>query len=831
MANGTLTEEEERLLMERMAAKAANPAVNIATDLSASYVPAKYTPTKYADPLDVFKALVPEYTQYTPHGGTWLGGTGPQIDEHGNVKVWRGETSKNLDAVSGVKFFGLDPAPSNWATISDPSQDIHPMITQHSGGFTKYGTITPEEAIRGYGYVSGHGTVPDMHEITFTPQEADKVKPGGPAVAKTIHTVPDYAAGHPSGKAKTDAIKALDLPLPGSGEKIPGTGVETSMLGKYGPALKGAGRFLGLAGYPMSAMAASDYWGAGKPVRAAMAAGSALPVVGMPLLAAEMLTNAVDDGILPEDMPVSPTRFGSNEPYTGMGSVGVGTMETPHPGQALGHTTLDPSTPGAYLPDFDVTGDAGGAVGGHPVMDTIEDWGDPTMLSAPAFDSVRPSESTLSVDSWSPNWDTMENMYAQTDFVPPVTDQDFIDEGTIPPGDTLDYSRFLDPRYGGPRPELDPNRWGTPQQQAADVQKHARLVYGNAQDVPTWRPSMGIGMIPGYLGALTEEAIVGAPQPITDALTAFHDNPYAADLGARFRGMLSDDPYAPQVQTVDDIQDNINNAIFQDMRNAGFTEEQALANPNVNYDRTQLEAMASLMQSGDSSLTEDFVSYRLAGSLPGYEHLPEIATQVDTFSSPLANPNITAQATIDDYDAVSMGKRASHPGQGGHVGGPTDPDITIPEMVARNEMAMRQDAMPTQSDLAGITQQNVVNAQMAQEAAGRQRQQQAAIDAQIAASVMAPRQDAMPAAPAGPTQAEIEAQVAAAEKAHRDQQASARQALRDFYGSRAYQQEGASAPAGLIDIATEVDSFANIAEQGGGYQGGYEGMGGFEGYR
>ena len=699
-----------------------------------------------------------------------------------------------MDAVSGVKFFGLDPAPSNWATISDPSQDIHPMVTQHSGGFTKYGTITPEEAIYGYDYVSGN-TTPDFHEVTFTPDEAAKVKPGGPAIAKTIHNVPSYQQDHPAGGAKTKAIKALTTPLPG-------TGVETSMLGKYGPTLKGAGRFLGLAGYPMSAMAASDYWGAGKPVRAAMAAGSALPVVGMPLLAAEMLTNAVDDGILPEDMPVSPTRFGSNEPYTGMGSVGVGTMETPHPGQALGHTTLDPSTPGAYLPDFDVTGDAGGAVGGHPVMDTIEDWGDPTMLSAPAFDSVRPSESTLSVDSWSPNWDTMENMYAQTDFVPPVTDQDFIDEGTIPPGDTLDYSRFLDPRYGGPRPELDPNRWGTPQQQAADVQKHARLVYGNAQDVPTWRPSMGIGMIPGYLGALTEEAIVGAPQPITDALTAFHDNPYAADLGARFRGMLSDDPYAPQVQTVDDIQDNINNAIFQDMRNAGFTEEQALANPNVNYDRTQLEAMASLMQSGDSSLTEDFVSSRLAGSLPGYEHLPEIVTQVDTFSSPLANPNITAQATIDDYTAALA---ASDPALQG---------IT-PFSMASTSPTIQAEPQPSGGG------------------GGASRPQESA--------PMAPRQDAMPAAPAGPTQAEIEAQIAAAEQAHRDQQASARQALKDFYASREYQQEGGSAPAGLIELATGVDSFsvnpfaqgleAGIGPMGAGSGMGQAGSGGHPGMR
>ena len=199
--------------------------------------------------------------------------------------------------------------------------------------------------------------------------------------------------------------------------------------------------------------------------------------------------------------------------------------------------------------------------------------------------------------------------------------------------------------------------------------------------------------------------------------------------------------------------------------------------------------------------------------------------------NPLADAGITAQDQIDAYNAASMGQIASHPGQGGHVGGPTDPDITIPEMLARNQMAMRQDAMPTQSDLAGITQQNVINAQMAQEAAGRQRQQQAAIDAQIAASVMAPRQDAMPAAPAGPTQAEIAAQVAAAEQAHRDQQASARQALKDFMASRAYQQEGESIPAGLIDIATEVDSFATIAEQGGGYQGGYADMGGFEGYR
>jgi len=347
MANGTLTEEEERLLMERAAARAANPAVTIATDLSASYVPAKYP-----NPLDVFKEMVPEYTQYTPQGDTWLGGTGPQIDELGNVRVWRGETIDNMDAVSGVKFFGLDPAPSNWATHTDPSiHSYDPRMGQVNQGFTKYGTITPEEAIYGYDYVSG-STTPDFHEVTFTPDEAAKVVPGGSAVAKTIHNVPSYQEDHPAGGAKTKAIKALTTPLPG-------TGVETSMLGKAGPYLKGAGRVLGLAGYPMSAMAASDYWGAGKPVRAAMAAGSALPVVGLPLLAAEMVTNAVTDGIQPQDA-ADASMGGGGMPGPGMGG---------HPGMgmAAGYDVSGqtPSLAGTQT-GMPVAMDAGGAIGGVP---------------------------------------------------------------------------------------------------------------------------------------------------------------------------------------------------------------------------------------------------------------------------------------------------------------------------------------------------------------------------------------------------------------------------------------------------------------------------------
>ena len=187
-------------------------------------------------------------------------------------------------------------------------------------------------------------------------------------------------------------------------------------------------------------------------------------------------------------------------------------------------------------------------------------------------------------------------------------------------------------------------------------------------------------------------------------------------------------------------------------------------------------------------------------------------------SSALADPNISVQATIDDYTARQIAQ-----------------DMALPDeqqrMLASNVPSVPVPAAP----VSAPAQQNVINAQMVQEATNRQRQEQAAVDAHIAASVMAPRQDAMPQAPAGPTPAEIAAQVAAAEQAHRDQQASARQALRDFYNSRDYQEGGMTAEeAGLIEEATAVDTFSSgnpFAEQGGGYQGGYADMGGFEGYR
>ena len=176
-----------------------------------------------------------------------------------------------------------------------------------------------------------------------------------------------------------------------------------------------------------------------------------------------------------------------------------------------------------------------------------------------------------------------------------------------------------------------------------------------------------------------------------------------------------------------------------------------------------------------------------------------------TTFSPLASPDISAQAMIDEATARQIAQDMSSYPQFAS----TQETVPLPAAPVSAPMAPRQQAMPEVSIPDALARQDV----------------------RTAMAAMAPRQDVMPAAPAGPTQAEIEAQIAAAEQAHRDQQASARQALKDFMSSRAFQEEGASIPAGLIDVATEVDSFANFTEAGSGYQGGYEGMSGFEGYR
>ena len=112
--------------------------------------------------------------------------------------------------------------------------------------------------------------------------------------------------------------------------------------------------------------------------------------------------------------------------------------------------------------------------------------------------------------------------------------------------------------------------------------------------------------------------------------------------------------------------------------------------------------------------------------------------------SPIASPDITAQDTIAAYNAASMGEIASHPGQGGYIG---DTERTIGEhLAAVNERvqampaavtpapaAPAQPAGPSAADIER-QKQAAINARLAQQATARQQEQQAAAARAQAAS-------------------------------------------------------------------------------------------------
>ena len=92
--------------------------------------------------------------------------------------------------------------------------------------------------------------------------------------------------------------------------------------------LKGVGRvgkrLLGPLGVAFALDAAQNYWTEGKPVRASLAAASALPVVGLPATAGEGLINAAEWAYK------QPTVY-PEDPYSGMGRR-QGILGEGHPG-------------------------------------------------------------------------------------------------------------------------------------------------------------------------------------------------------------------------------------------------------------------------------------------------------------------------------------------------------------------------------------------------------------------------------------------------------------------------------------------------------------------
>jgi hypothetical protein len=400
----------------------------------------------------------------------------------------------------------------------------------------------------------------------------------------------------------------------------------------------------------------------------------------------------------------------------------------------------------------------------------MQDWGDPAILSAPAFGTPRPTN--IQTSGIAPTWDTgavaFGNQGVRPQFNAPIgrvsvpIGSDYSPQQLNTPINELQQQNIpsnVVPLTGGLAETDFTGGFMQNVLNAIIPTAEARLLSNPREVFATETPSVTTNVVPQV------------PMYSDDTWDAV--NPFNRGFIDR---MIADSDAAKEVDT------------FADMPVTGTT--------------TQPGEQDYGMAGGGAG---DVISSSGALGMGGH---PGIGMGGGYDLSALADPNITAQATIDDYTARQIAQdMESYPQFVSN-----EPSVPLPAQVSTPvsaPMAPRQQAMPEVSIPDALARQDV----------------------RTAMAAMAPRQDVMPAAPAGPTQAEIEAQVAAAEQAHRDQQASAQQALKDFMASRAYQQEGASIPAGLIDVATEVDSFANIVEQGGGYRGGYEGMGGFEGYR
>ncbi len=415
--------------------------------------------------------------------------------------------------------------------------------------------------------------------------------------------------------------------------------------------------------------------------------------------------------------------------------------------------------------------DAGGAVGGYPAMDTAEDWMDPTILSAPASDAMRPSPSTLSVDSWSPNWGTMDDMYASTGNDSPwsgVRDMwsDYADKVSTPTTSSAD--QFAGLSFSDKKDIL-----------MDSVDKINKM--GNA------------GMLPAPTDFSSPFMSLWSHPTMTSQNAAYSQGLKQQLAGDLFGSFLGGPAYAGY-QFKDE-----GSKLIQDIL-SGKLGTQQQANAGLGGFLAQM-APALGIEDGTALAT---INDAWA------------AANVDDFSA-LANPNISVQDTIDTAynENIGMGQVASHPGQGGYIG---DTERTIGEhLAAANERVQampavttsqalstqdeRQQAMPTEvTKTKGPTKASVAaQARLAQQqadAAMRRAAQKAA--AQDAARLAAQR-------------AAVQADIAAAQA----EQDRIRQA-KALMNSKSYQEsgmDGLSAAERDIVAAAQVDTFAGIERQ------------------
>ena len=221
------------------------------------------------------------------------------------------------------------------------------------GAWESEGSLTPQDASRAFkvgpqtGW--GYGPIGEVPKVESVPRIGPFVIPGISNVESSWATPAQLAEEYEEIAKKSDPAYWADPPKERtlSDKALTALGATGSKAAQY---LSRAAPFanIGLATKAMYDYEKED--SRFKDIKQAAALASMIPgPVGGAGLATEIAAEALENPVFPEDLPLNPQRFGSSEPYAGMGSVGVDTpfsMETGHPGQGVGYgySGLDKAT-------------------------------------------------------------------------------------------------------------------------------------------------------------------------------------------------------------------------------------------------------------------------------------------------------------------------------------------------------------------------------------------------------------------------------------------------------------------------------------------------------
>jgi hypothetical protein len=438
----------------------------------------------------------------------------------------------------------------------------------------------------------------------------------------------------------------------------------------------------------------------------------------------------------------------------------------------------DPNTPAvetypnvSTLPSFDIAPDAGGAMGGYPAVDygqMAQDWGDPTMMLAP----TDPTGGLIDIDALAGMFDVGPMSMAQV--VSPVTDQDYIDEGTIPPGDPLDYTRFLDEQYGGPalEPTVVADPLATLAERTAVMSRHPDIGYPSA--IGTSFGEAGVDMntpfgvqFSGFPTA-EEQALA---EPILSPLDIIGGGTPAA---ARFIGKQVSKLGPLLERTLSGPLDAAKRATLEKLGAVGVKATGLDFDPllkgvvtskadevidvmvdipvgtgGVRFEKYNLASKRFVNDEINDFLSKKAIQWNDQNILPSNPHMQGFPTDKSVMQSyfdrlPVSAAKKATQTTskpYGDYPPGWVGGPLSVAPMSIYTGGDptipglvTTPTVTAPAPVA----APAQPAGPSAADIqrdkqaavdarnAEQARQEAINAQMAQEAAARQQQQQAA---------------------------------------------------------------------------------------------------------